>query len=288
MDKRTKFEKDSKEQDKDSESTDRVGVASRARNRTVMLTPDVAGNIRARLMETDNASVNKDFGFISPLNRGGSGSENLRDSTRMIKRDDLAFKEESPKEKAEEKPTSKFSTMDYQKERVAQVVQEKEEDFVETKDFPVERTQERVFEAPRQQVEPPRESRAEEFPTVKQVAKTEKKKLIGFFVSFQEDQNGEIVELRVGRWLITSRPSDQGECIVIDHETVSPLHAILRVSDKGAIQVLDQLSEFGTSVTREGSEEEEEIAGSMASISHGDKVRFGERTYVVCLVPISK
>lgn len=289
MDKRTKLEKDAKEQDKNSESMDRVGAASRARNRTVMLTPDVAGNIRARLMESDNASLSKDSGFMSPLNRGGSGAENLRDSTRMINRDDLAaFKEGAANKKEEERPTSKFSARELQKELAAQVSQE--EEFVERRDFQVERTEPQVFEASRQQqVERSRESREEEqLPVVKQVAKSEMKKLIGFLVSFQEDANGEVVELRVGRWLITSKSSDQGDCILIKHETVSPLHAILRVSDKGAIQVLDQLSEFGTGVTREGSEEEEEIAGAMASVSHGDKLRFGERIYVVCLVPLSK
>lgn len=293
MDKRTKTEKELREEEKLLEGSEKVGSASRARNRTVMLTPDLAGNIRARLMESDSQgqepSKDKDAGFMSPLNRSGSGAENLRDSTRMIKREDISSYEKPVESAKDGRGTAKFSTRDFQKElskeSYPQEDLDQQEELAQTYRAPVfeARTQSVVSNSAVVEKSTSREIEAPQKP----ILKSEKKKLVGFLVDYQDDPNGEIVELRAGRWLVTSRSSDQGDCILINHQTVSPLHAILRVSDKGTIQVLDQLSEFGTGITREGSVEEEEIAGTMANVSHGDKIRFGEKTYIVCLVPAS-
>jgi pSer/pThr/pTyr-binding forkhead associated (FHA) protein len=112
-----------------------------------------------------------------------------------------------------------------------------------------------------------------------------KSRIVGFFISFDKLENGEVFEIRVGRWLLTSRTTDHGDNILIDDESVSPLHAIVRATSEGKLQVLDQLSEFGTGVTRVGSSNEDEVAGAMVNLSHGDKVRFGKRHFVVCIVP---
>ncbi len=113
----------------------------------------------------------------------------------------------------------------------------------------------------------------------------EKTKVMGFLVSFDKEAVGEIYEIRIGRWLITSRPTDHGDYLLVSDETVSPLHAILRATKEGKVQILDQLSEFGTGVTRAGQSEEVEITGSLETINHGDLVRFGQRHFVVCIVP---
>ncbi len=109
--------------------------------------------------------------------------------------------------------------------------------------------------------------------------------LVGFLVSYDGNQFGEMYEIRAGRWMITSRPTDHGDFLLINDQTVSPLHAILRVTQDGKVQVLDQLSEYGTAVIRAGSGTEEEVAGSMVGIGHGDTIRLGNRHFVLCLVP---
>jgi len=112
-----------------------------------------------------------------------------------------------------------------------------------------------------------------------------KSRIIAFLISFDKNRHGEIFELRVGRWIISSRPIEHGEHILIDDETISPLHGILRITEEGKIQVLDQLSEFGTGVTPFGSTDETEVVGAMIAISHGDVIRFGKRRFMTCVVP---
>lgn len=108
--------------------------------------------------------------------------------------------------------------------------------------------------------------------------------VIGFLVSFDNDANGEVSELRTGRWIISSEQTTSGNFIIVNDSSVSPLHAILRVSAAGEIQVLDQLSEHGTGVKKFGSDAEEELTGSMSSLDHGDLVRFGKRNFHVCVI----
>lgn len=113
-------------------------------------------------------------------------------------------------------------------------------------------------------------------------------KVVGFLVSYDKDQNGEVYEIRAGRWLLTSRPTDHGDYILVNDDTISPLHAIVRATKEGKIQVLDQLSEFGTGVMRAGQSEEEEVAGAMVGVEHGDTIRFGERFFMVVTIPAVK
>jgi hypothetical protein len=108
--------------------------------------------------------------------------------------------------------------------------------------------------------------------------------IIGFLVSYDEDENGEVFELRSGRWIISSEQSAPGNFLVINHASVSPMHAIVRVSSGGEVQVLDQLSEHGTAIRRAHSDQEEVLTGAMSSLGHGDVVRFGQRNFHVCVI----
>lgn len=110
-------------------------------------------------------------------------------------------------------------------------------------------------------------------------------RIVGFLISFDKEKNGEVHEIRAGRWLVTSRPTDQGEYLLIEDPSVSPLHAIVRATKDGKIEVLDQLSEFGTSVIKGGTGEEIDAAGVRVAVGHGDIVRFGERAFIICTVP---
>lgn len=179
--------------------------ASRARNRTVMLTPDITGQVRARLQQE----------------LGGN-----------------------------------------------------EGDFVTPTTSQVRPPQRPVPEAP--QAQAPATT-----PVAKQIPKTP---LVGFLVSFDSGPTGEYYELRTGRMIITSEQGATGNTLVINHDTVSPMHAILRVSQSGEIQVLDQLSEHGTAIRRFGTNEDESLSGDKSALEHGDIVRFGQRSFVVCVI----
>lgn len=121
--------------------------------------------------------------------------------------------------------------------------------------------------------------------TLRTVSKGELTKLIGFLVSFDVEPNGEVSELRVGRWILTNKVVSDSNCVVVVDDSISQLHAIVRVTADGKVQILDQLSEVGTGITRVGSEEEEELVGAMALVGHGDKIRFGKRIFYLCLLP---
>lgn len=123
-------------------------------------------------------------------------------------------------------------------------------------------------------------------PTAAQAVAVPTSKVVGFLISFDKNKFGDVFEIRAGRWLITSRPTDHGEFILIDDETISPLHAIVRATKEGRIQVLDQLSEFGTGVIRYNESTEQEVSGTMVNVDHGDVLRLGDRRFVVVTIPV--
>ena len=109
-------------------------------------------------------------------------------------------------------------------------------------------------------------------------------RIVGFLVSFDSNENGDVFELRSGRLIVTSESTNSGNCLVIQDSTVSPMHAIVRVTNAGEVQVLDQLSENGTSIRRFGSSEEEELSGEKGTLEHGDVIKFGNRSFHVCMI----
>lgn len=50
------------------------------------------------------------------------------------------------------------------------------------------------------------------------------------------------------------------------------------------MQVLDQLSEFGTKVRRSGTGEVCHLSGDKSGLYHGDVLQIGNRSFHVCLV----
>jgi hypothetical protein len=71
---------------------------------------------------------------------------------------------------------------------------------------------------------------------------------------------------------------------MLKDESVSMNHAILRISAHGEVQVLDQLSEFGTKIKRYGTDEEIELSGDKGNVEHGDVLSFGNRKFHVCII----
>lgn len=107
----------------------------------------------------------------------------------------------------------------------------------------------------------------------------------GFLISFDKDEFGEIYELREGRSIVSSNPSNQGVVITIVDESISTPHAVFRIGKEGQVLILDQLSENGTGVIKSGLDNEIEALGSPVELRHGDIIRFGARYFVFCAVP---
>ena len=108
--------------------------------------------------------------------------------------------------------------------------------------------------------------------------------LVGFLVTYDHDPKGSYVELRQGRLMVSNQREESGSCLVVLGESISPMHAIMRVAPGGVVQVLDQLSEAGTRVKHMGQEEEEFLSGEKSTVSHGDIIFFGDRKFHVLLV----
>jgi hypothetical protein len=58
----------------------------------------------------------------------------------------------------------------------------------------------------------------------------------------------------------------------------------MRIGSDGTILILDQLSEHGTRIKRDGDSKEEALMGDKSSLGHGDMVIFGECAYHVCIL----
>lgn len=234
-------------------------LAPRARNKTVMLSSDVTGEIRGRFGVTppelahDSAEA-EDDGFVSPLvQRAATGL-----SSRAAQLPEPELPPVAPPVLPQRRVAPPPSTA-YQ--------------------VPSSRS----LASPTPPAPPPVAPRAAA-PTAEGVYWLKPAPIAGFLVSFDKNPNGSAFELRSGRLIVSSEPAPNGNYLLIEDESVSPMHAILRISALGEIQVLDQLSEFGTKIKRLGSAEEEELSGDKSSLEHGDIIRFGERSFSVCLV----
>ncbi|HMP27538.1 MAG TPA: FHA domain-containing protein [Oligoflexia bacterium] len=218
--------------------------ATRARNRTVMLTPEVTGEVRAKLAretEEQNAVKVADHDFV-PYHQiaASSSEENLaskKTSSPISETEALQSSIAGDRNNAQEKSHgSELGPVDLEASAAVLLNSEK------------------------------------------------KSKLLGFLVAFDVNPNGEYFELRVGRIIVSSERAGAGVQLVIRHPSVSPMHAVLKIVDGGEVQVLDQLSEKGTKIVRVASGSEELLCGDKTTIGNGDKVYFGDREFFVCLI----
>ena len=204
-------------------------TTTRARNRTVMLTPDITGEVRARLAKEMEPSAPSGSGGFSAPSSGGyatPGASREAEHTRSS-----GFTVPAGVPSAAPVPTTGAHGMN-----LTGVVWRK------------------------------------------------KSPIVGFLVSYDKDQNGEVFDLRSGRLIVTCEPAANSDYLLIQEGGVSPLHAIIRISATGELQVLDQLSEHGTRVTKFGADSTDELSGDKAALEHGDTIQFGERTFHVCIV----
>lgn len=221
-------------------------TSSRARNRTVMLTPEVTGQVRA-LINQEEAPPMKDSGFAMPATHN--------------KPSNLASRETFKAASVIVPPAVTNNPA-----AVPTQMKEPARDNTPT-NSPINSS---VIEVARQQSVG--------------IAQEKLTRLIGFMVSYDNGVTGEVLDLRVGRWIVSSEKSSEGNFLIVKHPTVSPLHAIIKISEAKEIQVLDQLSENGT-IIRKTDGKEEKLSGSVAPLGHGDVVKFGDRSFNICLIP---
>ena len=265
-------------------------LAARARNRTVMLTPEMTGQVRAILRDDRKEQPKADplSEILPPIRWEKGESREIKEEQPELSGRDLSASggaEEAltPGVRRPARPTEELN-----REAAAELLQRHSppsrqrfmvNQNVAAQAASVVRDNRPADDDMGKTVEPQPVS-------VPEVAASRRKsKIVGFLVSFDNDPNGEVFEIHSGRWLLTSHQTAHGDYILINDESISPLHAIIRASSDGRVEVLDQLSEYGTAVLRKGAEEEEQISGVVITIEHGDVLRFGKRHFVVCVVP---
>lgn len=227
-------------------------TAPRARNRTVMLSPEMTGAVRAKIAQglmSSQGGVEPVAGkdpFVAPVNRGSDGT---------------------PGPLSVGREQSGIQTLGYDQQRVSPVLAPSPTPSANHSSSPVVNHQS-----------------AGRAPHGSYARYTKITPIIGFLVSYDSNPDGDFFELRSGRVIITSDETSPGSIIFLSDSTVSPSHAILRMTPGGEIQVLDQLSEFGTEVRKGSNSEVIQLSGDKSSLSHGDLLRVGERRFHVCLV----
>lgn len=119
-------------------------------------------------------------------------------------------------------------------------------------------------------VEPAASQRAAPFPWLRRKTSTP----LAYFVRLTAEgqpSSGDPIGLSGQEITFGTDPTQAAH--ILDHASVSPLHARLRISEKGTFQLLDQNSVAGTWVNFEPLPKE----GRM--LKHGDVVHFGQLTY---------
>lgn len=256
------------------------GLAPRARNRTVMLTPEVTGQVRARLAQ-DSSTVTPQPAIAGPSMATLSTSAPTSDGFMPLSSRGRPISESMARPLT---PLEASRTQPFEGSRGEEVSAGAGllRPGVPLSGTPVMMSPSSSHSAPPPQQVPQMQAAMD--PNKMQVIYAKKAKVVGFLVSYDDNENGDICELRVGRVIVTSEVSGSGNFFLVPDSSVSPMHAILRISPTGEVQVLDQLSEHGTKIHRYGSNEEIELSGEKGNIEHGDVVKFGKRSFHVCMV----
>jgi hypothetical protein len=108
------------------------------------------------------------------------------------------------------------------------------------------------------------------------------KHLIGWLVSYDRRQ-GHSIEIREGKFFISSRIIKEGD-LVIEDESISAPHAMMNASLEG-VKVQDLMSNNGLFILRGNASHDWKREEDVIRLNHGDWVRFGKISYLVCLIP---
>ena len=109
------------------------------------------------------------------------------------------------------------------------------------------------------------------------------KKLIGWLVSYQNNDRGCYYELRSGKVFVGGGVIEGERVISLDNKEFSTPHAVLSASTDHTLVVQDVFSDSGTFFRRSGTADEIEVHGPV-SLEHGDWIRFGDTLrFQVCI-----
>ncbi len=109
-------------------------------------------------------------------------------------------------------------------------------------------------------------------------------RLIGWLVSYAEEDMGQSYELRAGRYFISGDGQQEARTIVVKDEAISSPHIALNAGSQHTLQVMDIFSDHGTVVVRSGTNQEVPVTGPV-QIEHGDWIRIAnKKRFQVCLI----
>ena len=298
---------DNQNKDTDSSATfNAPSVASRARNRTVMLSPDVTGQVRSLLQTPLSGSVPKpiqDENFLKPKEIITKVEKIDTFTTPVVEeeRDEPTKVHSSPFLDLKTELKSAISdrvegTLELKREHSKLASADRKVDELgiggvspfETRldesrrstNFNLER---KLLQ--KEFISPPPPVAIEEHKIEPEVSYKPMSRVVGFLVSYDNDENGEVTELRVGRWVVSSKKGPLDQTIYFNDNTISAMHAVIKISPTGDIQIMDQLSDKGSGVLKIQTGQELDASDSPVKVQHGDLVRFGKRYFVYCAIP---
>jgi hypothetical protein len=308
---------------KDDIEEDKGRGALRARNRTVMLTPDVTGEVRARLAQENVGGFGMGGGLKSgfltatqdlqgnfPIEQvetnevtentnyqesieASDYSENIVNDNQYELPIEEQIVEEAPAEEpncyeeiVSEEPEVQEEILESQ-ELASQITITHKPAYVMSSEV-TDDSQENITRKRTGTVTLKANSIEEDNMNINnstdRINWVKKSAIMGFLVSYDSNPDGDVFNLYAGRLVVTSEVPNSGNYLLLSGESVSPMHAILRLAPSGELQVLDQLSENGTRIKHFGSDSWEELSGDKGTLEHGDIIVFGERKFHVCLV----
>ncbi len=145
-------------------------------------------------------------------------------------------------------------------------------------------------DAPQRQAPPPQPERRQEAPRAAAPAPAPTNKvvihegdLVGWLVDYR-DPRGLGVEIRESQFFVSRerlKPSD----MILDDESISTPHAMVRITRQNGVEIQDLMSESGIRVRRRDSTSWQTVE-ERVKLQHGDRVQFGNIEYLIVLVPV--
>ena len=112
----------------------------------------------------------------------------------------------------------------------------------------------------------------------------QRNRLVGWLVSYANDELGSYHQIRAGRTLISADKSSDTRVITVAERDVSSPHLALSASARHRVLIQDIFSEHGSYLTRGDGKNEMKVTGPI-EVEHGDWLRIGDGTrFQVCLI----